>query len=556
MNVLCQDKINHQTLKIMKNIAVSIMISILTLAGSHAQQKSKLTTNKLTDNTLLDFYCQYSEFTDPGEYAYMYDNLPESLPELCNLIRSQLIHPYAELSKYRDQIPEERRDESAKYPTVKSILEGLYKSDSRGLVKDRKPQDRLILGCRHNAILLASVLKYRGIPVRLRAGHATYIIPDFHTSHTICEVWNEKENRWMLVDPNMEMIDFNKEQFDFSNDTWLQLQQKKIDPDLYGLPGRYSGLISIVGKISPDMAAILGTEYPIDRYAPILDYVTGGNNRLTAEQTETLNRVSKLMKNLNAENLSELRDIYNNTPDIQLTKTFSMIVDDDVSDKVQSTEKPNIEFADIPGGTFIMGSPVTEPGRNEDEKQHEVTLSAFKISKYCVTFEQYDAFCDATGREKPWGFKRGNLPVSQITWYDARAFAEWMGCRLPTEAEWEYAARANTTTPFYTGDSLTSDQAYFNNRSRMGAVPVGSFPPNQFGLYEMHGNIGELCSDWYGEYDLKEKLNPGGPETGQQKVIRGGGFYVPARECRSACRSGVPPGNRGAGISFRLVKDN
>ena len=89
----------------------------------------------------------------------------------------------------------------------------------------------------------------------------------------------------------------------------------------------------------------------------------------------------------------------------------------------------------------------------------------------------------------------------------------------------------------------------------MEAKPVGSFPPNAYGLYDMHGNIGELCSDWYSEYDLKETSNPKGPETGGQKVLRGGGFWVSAQECLSASRVCVPPGNRGAGISFRIVKD-
>ena len=143
--------------------------------------------------SVLDFYCQYSIFTDPGAYEYLYKNLPDSLPELCRLIRSQFIHPYAELPKYQDQIPKERWNEMLNYSSVKSILEGLISYDTAGLVFDRKPEDRLVLGCRHCAILLASILKYRGVPVRVRYGHATYLIPEFHTSHVICEVWNEDD---------------------------------------------------------------------------------------------------------------------------------------------------------------------------------------------------------------------------------------------------------------------------------------------------------------------------------------------------------------------------
>jgi hypothetical protein len=313
----------------MKTTLYILMISLLT-GISFAQSSSQNTDGQILKNTfnkdsisVLDFYRQYSSFTDPEEYAYLYKNLPDSLPELCSLIRSQFIHPFAELPRYHDQKLEERGDESVKYPTVKSILEGLLAYESRGLVNDRKPKDRLILGCRHNAILLASILKYRGVPTRVRTGHVTYLRPGFHLSHTICEVWNESDMRWMLVDPSTAMVDFSRDKFDFSNELWLKLQNKEIDPDQYGFPGRYSGFVSIVGKVCPDLASILGTEYPVHHYAPILDYAFENNDQLTDEHIEILNRISELMKSIDAENLSKLQDIYNSTPQIQITKQFT-----------------------------------------------------------------------------------------------------------------------------------------------------------------------------------------------------------------------------------------
>jgi len=560
----------------MKKPIFIFMISILTITGCSAQQKQKKnsTMRNVAESSILNFYRQYSSFTDPGEYEYLYENLPDSLPELCRLIKSQTIHPMGELPSYRDQIPEERTNEYLKYPTVKSILEGLLSYDSSGLITNRKPADRLIIGCRHNSILLASILKYQGIPARVRCGHVTYLIPDFHASHTICEVWNENDKRWMLVDPSTNMVDFSREKFDFSNDLWLKMQNKEIDPNQYGFPGRYTGLVSIVGKVCTDLASILGTEYPVYQYAPILEYAFDKDKQLSTEQIETLNKISELMKSIDADNISKLQDIYNNTPEIQITKTFERVTTNaesnrdkkNTSAKNPSINKPIIEFVDIPGDTFIMGSPEEEEGRVDDEVQHKVTLSAFKMSKYPVTIEQYNIFCDATGRKKPWYGRNshGKMPVSQVSWYDAKAFAEWMGCRLPTEAEWEYAARANTTTPYNTGDCLTSEQANFNGKesyincekseNRKKPLAVGNFSPNAFGLYDMHGNMWEWTNDWYGEYDIDNTLNPKGAETGTRKVDRGGGYWDPAWRCRSAYRGGGdPPGNRGAGLSFRVV---
>jgi formylglycine-generating enzyme len=230
-----------------------------------------------------------------------------------------------------------------------------------------------------------------------------------------------------------------------------------------------------------------------------------------------------------------------------------------------SAQKPEIEWVIIPAGTFTMGSPANEPGREDDEIQHEVTLKAFKMSMYEITFAQYDAFCEATGRQKldddGWG--RGNRPVINVSWNDANAFTRWMGCRLPTEAEWEYACRAGTTTAYNTGDDLLTSLANFNGNYPVSTIvqgeyegktlPVGSFPPNAWGLYDMHGNVWEWCKDWYGEYRPGPQNNPKGPSSGSFIVRRGGSWYGSEKYCRSANRNFSDPLHTYNFIGFRVV---
>jgi hypothetical protein len=160
-------------------------------------------------------------------------------------------------------------------------------------VKDRKVENRLVLACREYAMILASILKYRGIPVRVRCGFALYLSHGFHISHIICEVWNKNENRWMLVDPSTNMIDFSRENFEFGNDVWLKMQNSAIDPKLYGMMGQ-PGLAIITAALCHDLASLLGNEYLIYQYSPIL--ASAFQNKLAAKQIETLSRISESMK--------------------------------------------------------------------------------------------------------------------------------------------------------------------------------------------------------------------------------------------------------------------
>ena len=250
----------------------------------------------------------------------------------------------------------------------------------------------------------------------------------------------------------------------------------------------------------------------------------------------------------------------------------------------------------IEGGTFQMGSPETEMQRETDEVQHEVTLSSFYIGRYEVTQEQYEEIMG----ENPSNFDGENLPVENVSWYDAIEYCNRLsqqegltpvytidgenvswnrsanGYRLPTEAEWEYAARAGTTTPFNTETSISDEEAnyyghypygieenYFSQsnletqpgRYRQTTVEVNSFSPNKWGLYNIHGNVAEWCFDYYGAYDLENTDNPTGPTTGTLRVNRGGGWNDYAKHLRSAYRASTTPSQAMSNIGFRVVRN-
>ncbi len=238
-----------------------------------------------------------------------------------------------------------------------------------------------------------------------------------------------------------------------------------------------------------------------------------------------------------------------------------------VPDRVLRSKQKDVpeNFELIHGGEFTMGSPTYEPERKSDETQHQVRVSDFYIGKYVVTQAEWES---VTGTN-PSAFKGANLPVEQVSWDDCQAFIQALNrktfqtYRLPTEAEWEYACRAGTTTPFSTGGNLTTEQANYNgnypyNNNQKGqhrkqTVAVDSFEPNAWGLYNMHGNVWEWCSDWYGVYESGRVENPGGSKNGSDRVIRGGSWSNSAEVCRSAYRDYGTPAGRSRYVGFRLV---
>ncbi|WP_395647382.1 SUMF1/EgtB/PvdO family nonheme iron enzyme [Terricaulis sp.] len=212
----------------------------------------------------------------------------------------------------------------------------------------------------------------------------------------------------------------------------------------------------------------------------------------------------------------------------------------------------------IPGGSFVIGSPTTEAGReNVEGPQRTMQVAAFYLSRTEVTFAQWATCVDDGGcnryRPADQGWGRGARPVINVSWNDAQAYVQWLRrrtgqrYRLPSEAEWEYAARAGTTTAYSTGASLSTSQARFSSNS---TAPVGSFPANQFGLYDMHGNVWEWVEDCYRErYDATSCL------AGiSARDLRGGAWGDPPVRLRSASRSALSETARTRDLGFRVAR--
>jgi len=231
-------------------------------------------------------------------------------------------------------------------------------------------------------------------------------------------------------------------------------------------------------------------------------------------------------------------------------------------------------FVYIKGGTFMMGSPAYEPGHRNSETQHQVTVSSFYMCKFTVTQKEY---------REVIGVKiskfRDNLPIEQVTWFEAIEYCNKLsrkegltpaytidnnktvtwnrkvnGYRLPTEAEWEYACRAGTTTAYNTRAYFTYNKGWYKKNSGGTTHPIGQKPANAWGLYDMHGNVWEWCWDWYGDYISGAQTDPTGAFAGTYRVLRGGSWHDPAEYTRSASRLSRSPALRDRNVGFRVVR--
>jgi formylglycine-generating enzyme required for sulfatase activity len=241
----------------------------------------------------------------------------------------------------------------------------------------------------------------------------------------------------------------------------------------------------------------------------------------------------------------------------------------------------------VPADDFMMGSSPGEPVHFDAEHpRHQVTFTKpFAISQYEITFAEFDRFVDATGHRKPsdkgWGkahWGRTDTPVFDVTWHDAQRYVEWLSeqtgkrYRLPSEAQWEYAARAGTTTAFNTGNCIHTDHANYHGQYEFGdcpvapgyfgkAVPVGSYEPNAWGLYDVHGNIFEWIRDcWHSNYegapdDGSAWMNEGDNGDCERRVIRGGSWSGRPLDIRSAYRARNDVNFKSIFIGFRVMRE-
>lgn len=224
------------------------------------------------------------------------------------------------------------------------------------------------------------------------------------------------------------------------------------------------------------------------------------------------------------------------------------------------SQAKKLDFKTIGGGTFTMGF---EDGLPEERPEHEVTLGTFQITQYEVSVEQYRSFCKFTNRQMPPPPPYGwvdSYPMTNVTWEEANAYCAWVGGRLPTEAEWEYAARDGGGKSTYSGGNQLNSLAVYAENSGNRPAKTASKRANGFQLYDMSGNVSEWCADWFGKYTKDAKTNPNGASNGKYKVVRGGAYNSTPNstqdgdQLRVTYRNSKSPSTREPYLGFRVAR--
>ncbi|HNX57685.1 MAG TPA: transglutaminase family protein [Spirochaetota bacterium] len=255
-----------------------------------------------------DSYLAFSTNTDPGEYIKLYEKLPDDLAELCALIKKQMIHP-TRIGDFPEL--EGLGSEDTQFYSVKEMLAELVKRNPSGLVISRAPKERLRVSCRFHAMLLASILKSKKIPARVRVGFAPYLVPpgyDKSVDHWICEVWNKDGQRWMLVDPDIQKIDFPRPEFEFAGDVWLKLRSDRDGEragERYGV-GQWWGREYVKANLLHDLFCVMNNELI---YWEGCELARKSIPSMDKSDLALLDNIAKLLKNPD-ENYRELKTVF------------------------------------------------------------------------------------------------------------------------------------------------------------------------------------------------------------------------------------------------------
>ena len=277
----------------------------------------------IPSDEILDRYSKQTSFTDPGEFAYLFKDLPESNELICDLIKKQLIHPM-EASKIMEQLPEGRGPEDGDFLTVSDMLKELIERDSSGLTMNRKLENRLIVACYHHGLLLASILRSQGKSVRLRGGFARYYEEEAKVrfGHVICEVWDTDKKRWELIDPDRNYIDFSRDRFEFPAEA-LENFSNNTKGNFRYISSVGEGEQAIIHALLLDNAFVLGNDRNYWHTPSFLFNKDFKPGKLENEQYRVLNQIAALMINPEA-HIGKLQKLYDDNPFIQEHKRTIM----------------------------------------------------------------------------------------------------------------------------------------------------------------------------------------------------------------------------------------